>query len=381
MHAIQKNIVDHIFKPQFVSLSFLIILFIFSGCKKESENDYQASSSNLEDAKADIIVHAGGSIQAAVNAAAPNSLIKIEPGTYSESITVSKPGIKLVGITKNGEGVVIKNPGDEENGITVDGAGDGFTLQNVTIKNFEENGVVLDSVDNFKISHVTAINNGEYGIFPVHSSHGVVEYCTARGHTDTGIYVGQSTDVVMRCNTAFANVNGLEVENSSHVNVINNECYNNVCGMLIDLLPQKDIKTSNDVHVASNHVYRNNHANFGDSSSLESVVPPGLGILVLGADNTTVEKNTVTGNDFAGITVFSTLVLVSLGGISADSIDVEPNPDGAFIHNNFVKNNGANPPPLDLPGVDLLWDGSGINNCWKNNEFKTSAPSPLPSCN
>ena len=42
---------------------------------------------------------------------------------------------------------------------------------------------------------------------------------------------------------------------------------------------------------------------------LESFVPPGLGILVLGTDETTVEKNTVTGNNFSGITVFSTLVL------------------------------------------------------------------------
>jgi len=211
----------------------------------------------------------------------------------------------------------------------------------------------------------------------------VIDHCTVSGHTDTGIYVGQSSDVSMEYNTATANVNGLEVENSSNVRVTNNQAYDNVCGILIDLLPQKEIKTASNIYVAGNNVFKNNHENFGEEGSLESVVPPGLGILVLGADQTTVENNTVTGNNFSGITVFSTLVLVALGGITAEEIDVEPNPDGTRIIGNVVQKNGANPPVLDipLPGVDLLWDGSGTDNCWSNNKFKTSYPSPLPACN
>jgi parallel beta-helix repeat protein len=364
-------------------LCFLVVIILFS-CKKEQAITQQAiMSSDLSNAKADITVHAGESIQVAIDAAQSNSLIKIEPGTYAESITINKAGIKLVGITQKGKGVIIQNPGDEEDGVTVSDAGDGFTLQNVMVSGFEENGVVLDSVDNFTISHVTAINNGEYGIFPAHSSHGLIEHCTVSGHTDTGIYVGQSSDVNMQFNTAFENVNGLEVENSSDVNVTNNQSHDNVCGILIDLLPDKDIKTSTNVYVGMNHVFNNNHENFGDSGELESVVPPGLGILVLGTDKTTVENNTVTGNDFAGITVFSTLVLEILSGSEEGFDDIEPNPDNTYIAGNVLNKNGLNPPPLPipLPGVDLLWDGSGVNNCWTNNKFKTSYPSPLPSCN
>ena len=51
MHVIQKNIAYYIFKPQFLSLPFLIMLFIFSGYKKESLTDSQAISSDLEDEK------------------------------------------------------------------------------------------------------------------------------------------------------------------------------------------------------------------------------------------------------------------------------------------------------------------------------------------
>src|SRR2546422_3155009 len=45
----------------------------------------------------DIIVHAGSSIQAAVDAAGPGTVIQIEPGTYTEAIHISVPHLALVG--------------------------------------------------------------------------------------------------------------------------------------------------------------------------------------------------------------------------------------------------------------------------------------------
>jgi parallel beta-helix repeat protein len=380
-------------------INFLILtIFIFSlqtGCKKDSapvqsRQDAQVQTNDQLIAKyglPDIVVDKGSSIQDAVDKAKNGAIIFIEPGTYKESVTISKPGIKLIGkFSLNGNAVIIKNPGDEEDGISVTDNGDGFVLVNVTVRDFEENGVFLDSVDNFIISAVRAINDGEYGIFPVHCSHGLLEFCIATGCSDTGIYVGQSWDVKMYFNTAYANVNGLEIENSSDVDVAFNQSFNNVAGIFVDLLPGKDIKTSTNVHVRLNHCYNNNHINFGDTDELESSIPTGIGILVLGTDQTIIENNTVTGNDFTGIVVFSTLVLSVIADVPPEEIlaDIEPNPDGDRITRNTLKNNGANPPEipdLPLPGVDLLWDGSGTNNCWSDNTFTTSAPSPLPSCN
>ncbi|HXL54099.1 MAG TPA: hypothetical protein VN945_13285, partial [Gemmatimonadales bacterium] len=74
-----------------------------------------------------VIVHAGGSIQAAVDAAVPGTVIQIEPGTYAEAIHVSVPGLALVGQRReDGRGVVIENPGGEDNGIRVDPGSDRF---------------------------------------------------------------------------------------------------------------------------------------------------------------------------------------------------------------------------------------------------------------
>jgi len=383
-------------------LIFTALVFsVFTGCKKDEslqpQTSVQAQSDDQSTAKwgvPNIIVHNGQSIQVAVNKAKAGWVILVEPGVYKEAVVINKPGIKLIGKPSlNGDQVIVKNPGDEEYGISVTDKGDGVVIANVTVKNFEEYGVYLDSADNYIISHVTAIDNEEYGIFPSHSNHGLIEFCSATGASDTGIYVGQSSDVKMWFNTAFANVNGMEVENSSNIDLSFNQSYNNVAGLLVDLLPGlgvRDIKTSANIHVHSNHIYNNNHTNFAtDTNQLESHVPPGIGILVMGTDQTLVDNNLVTGNNFSGITVFSTLVLVVLAHLDPSQFDIEPNPDYVKIANNTVTNNGAHPPVipgLPLPGVDLLYDGSGTNNCWSNNTYATSfnvgTLSPqLPSCN
>lgn len=325
-----------------------------------------------------VVVHAGASIQEAINNADAGSTIKIEAGTYKESLVVNKPGMTLAGE----DGVILQNPGDEEDGITVQDAGDGFTLKNITVRDFEENGVVLRHVDGFLLSHVTAIHNGEYGLFPVFSRHGIIEHCKASGHSDTGIYVGQSTDVAINQNQAYDNVNGIEVENCLRVVVDKNQSVHNVVGILSVLLPGLVVKEASDIVITNNQVRDNNHENFAEAGELEAFVPAGSGILIVGTDNTLVQDNHVSGNEFTGIAVVSTLVLGALAHLPPEAFaDIEPNPDGVHVISNVVKDNGAAPPAgLPFPGVDLLWDGSGHNNCWSRNIYNTSYPPVLPAC-
>ena len=331
----------------------------------------------------DIVVHPGGSIQAAVAGAAPGSVIRIEPGTYREAVTVNTPRLALVGaLDPRGAGVVIENPGGADNGITANASAQGFALVNVTVRGFDENGIKLSSVDGFLLSQVTAVDNGEYGLYPVHSSNGVIERCRASGHDDTGIYVGQSHDVTIRQSVTFANVNGIEVENSKRVTAIANDTYDNVVGILVVLLPHLEDTVTSDVLLAGNRVHDNNHPNFAPAGDLASFVPTGSGILVVGADRTKVEGNTVSGNQFTGIAVGSTLLLGLLAGLPPDYFaDIEPNPDHDAIEENVVTGNGtvASPVPF-LPAADLLWDGSGTGDCWSANTFVTSAPADLPAC-
>ena len=367
-----------------LTLGLASLFLVVTGCQDTNTTGPLAEPSFHEGASfgaPDIVVPAGGSIQAAVDAAGAGSVIHIEPGTYSEAVTIDKPGIKLIGLDGSEGGVVIENPGGEENGINVTDNGDDFALINVTVRDFDENGVFLFGVDKFLISHVTTEDNGEYGIFPAHSAHGRIEHSSASGHSDTGIYVGQSRNVRVRQNVAFGNVIGFEVENSSFVQVTDNEAYDNVAGILVVLLPGLDVKESSNIRVAKNSVHDNNHVNFAEPGELAAAVPTGSGILVVGTDRTNVKHNTVTGNDFVGIGVASSLLLGALAGIPPEAFaDIEPNPDGVRVQNNVVTTNGASPPPIGLPGVDLLWDGSGTKNCWSGNTFATAFPSVLPPC-
>src|SRR5205085_10483959 len=115
-----------------------------------------------------ITVNPGESIQAAVDAAQPGQTIFIKPGTYVEAIVVDKANIKLIGLNGgHSERVIIENPGTANNGITVKDNGDGFVLKNVTVRNFEKNGVFMVRVDGFELINITTENNGEYGLFPV----------------------------------------------------------------------------------------------------------------------------------------------------------------------------------------------------------------------
>jgi len=325
----------------------------------------------------DVVVTSGGSIQQAIDAADPGTVIRIEAGTYHEALTVNQPRISLVGSGL----VVIENPGDEETGIAVSAAADRFVLAHVTVRGFKGNGVTLNGVDGFLLSNVTAENDGEYGLFPVLSSHGLIVHCSASGHSDTGIYVGQSDHIAMHHNRAFGNVNGLEVENSSNVTVEENETFDNVAGILVVLLPGLDVKTSSNIRVAHNRVHDNNHVNFGAPGEIESFVPSGSGILIVGTDRTTVANNAVTGNNFTGIAVGSTLLLGALAGLPPEFFaDIEPNPDGTHIRGNHLSGNGSASPIPFLPAVDLLWDGSGTRNCWQRNTYATSYPAALPAC-
>jgi parallel beta-helix repeat protein len=187
--------------------------------------------------------------------------------------------------------------------------------------------------------------------------------------------------VVIANNTVFQNVNGIEIENSSRVQALANESYDNVAGILVDLLPGLTVTVASDNLLAGNDVHDNNHANFASRDDLASFVPTGTGILVLGADRTTVQGNRVTGNQFVGIALASTTFLTSLAGMPVSGID--PNPDGTIIENNLVLGNGGKSPLPGIPGADLLWDGRGKHNRWIDNVFITSfwpgSPLPLPS--
>jgi parallel beta-helix repeat protein len=278
--------------------------------------------------------------------------------------------------------VVLQNPGAADYGIRVQDAADGFALKNITIRDFTERGVFMTDVDGFVFSHVTVIHNGEFGLFSEFCKNGLIEHCEGSEHAETAVFVGQSSNVTVSQNESYANVIGIEVENSSFVTLDKNHVYNNAVGILCLLVPGRVTKESSNLVLTKNQVRENNLPNFAKPPEMESVLPSGVGILLLGINNTVVQDNHVANHQFIGVALVSTLVMAALAHLPPEAFaDIEPNPDGVKIVSNKVTGNGFQPPEgFPFPGVDLLWDGSGSGNCWSRNVYHTSFPDVLPAC-
>lgn len=144
-------------------------------------------------------------------AAGPGDTILVPPGTYRESVLIDKSDLTLRG----SRGAEIDAHGFT-NGIRV-GTGeetpgpDGFpvcpplALRNViveglTVRNAEDNGIFLIGIDGFQVRGGRYVDDHEYGVFPRCSTHGAIEGNLAEGANDTGIYVGNDTNLTVSGN-------------------------------------------------------------------------------------------------------------------------------------------------------------------------------------
>src|SRR4030095_6989758 len=129
------------------------------------------------------------SIQAAVDAASSGDTVLIPPGTYHENVFVTKDSISIEG----SQGAILDGTGLTGSGVTVRSSTplvriNGFRLTGLRIQNYVRNGVILSRVDNYQIDHGVYVNNNAYGIFPIRSTNGLIEFNQVSGSNDTGIY-------------------------------------------------------------------------------------------------------------------------------------------------------------------------------------------------
>lgn len=309
-----------------------------------------------------IVVNPGESIQDAVNSAQPGDTVMVMPGAYHESVCVEVDQLTLWGGGGGDGRPVLDGKNILANGVVA--FADGFTMEGFVARNYLTNGVVVVGARDVTLRDLLAENTGEYGVFPIRCQNVLIERVTATGASDTGIYVGQSRDAIVRDSEAYGNVSGIEIENSVNVLVMNNHAHDNTAGILVFVLPRLATKETRDVRVLNNRVLNNNLPNFAEEGSLVSNVPRGTGILILAADATEVAGNEIRGNRSAGVAVIGLAQLFP----GETEFDVGALPEANWIHDNLYENNGTEPDPAvaeaGLPGADLLWDTSGWSNAW-----------------
>ena len=313
------------------------------------------------------------SIAEAVERAAPGSIVSIAPGTYRESVTITVDDITVRGEDRNA--VILDGGHRLGNGIAV--AADGVAIENLTVHSYTQNGVLFNGIDaatdgegaepgitygtgddvlsGYRVSYVTAYNNGLYGVYAFAARDGLIEQTYVSGHPDSGVYVGQCRpcNVVMRALTVERNAIGYYGTNASGgVYVVDSVFRSNRLGLAPNSQRMENLFPQSETVIAGNLIVDND-----DPATPE--IPDGYfggGIAIGGGTRNTVFRNRIEGHSRAGIELLTMNEFL---------------PEGNRIEQNILGGNG----------VDLLYDpvgaSGGAGNCFGGNRFTTSIPAEI----
>ena len=328
-------------------------------------------------------------IQAAADAAAPGALVLIAEGTYEEAVNVTCPDITLRGVDRNN--VVLEGNFELENGIRILET-DGVVVENMTAQNYTGNGFFWTGVDGYRGSYLTAIRNGDYGVYAYGSVNGVLEHSYGSGSPDAGVYIGQYGDCNAVVDDFTSEWNGLGYSgtNSTNVTIINSTFRHNRSGIVPNAGSYEGCAPPVRNTIVGN--VASDNGNLETSAIAVAAEFPGVGIIITGSNDNIVERNRVDNNPVAGILVAPTPESDPIGPLIEepdptcveDSVPVSdaeiaqlPNPLVWHAHRNQVVGNTAQGNDAN-GGWDIMSvEGEDKENCFSDNDAAVFSPADL----
>ncbi|MCA9636716.1 MAG: right-handed parallel beta-helix repeat-containing protein [Myxococcales bacterium] len=332
-------------------------------------------------------------VQGALIDAAEGATVCLGAGTFhfNTEVTITKTGVTLrgAGATETILDFSMQDLG--ANGVLItaddviiehlqvlDSAGDGIRANDVLNITFRDMGVEWTAD--------ASLDNGAYGLYPVGCTGVTIQRAWVKGARDAGVYVGQSTKILVEDSEAYGNVAGIEIENSTDATVRNNHAHDNTAGLLIFNLPGLPVKDGKRTNAYGNNLENNNLANFAEKGTIVAEVPYGIGLLILASDGNEIHDNMISNNESLGVALvsYNTNLFEPY-----DDPDFDPYAQGNFIHDNAFDGNGTNPDLLilaisgnmDPPMPDIVDDGcsdpalmnvdNALTNCLSNNGAAT----------
>lgn len=296
-------------------------------------------------------------------------IILVPAGTHeiTRSLSLSVAGVTIRGAGMDQSILSFKNQAQGAEGLLV--TADDFTMEDIAIEDTIGDALKINQSRNVTLRRVRTewtngadTGNGAYGIYPVQSENILIEGSVAIGASDAGIYVGQSSQIIVRNSRAEYNVAGIEIENSTHADVYNNIATNNTGGILVFDLPNLPVQGGQGTRIFNNQIFENNTENFAPEGNIVGNVPPGTGLLILANDNIEVFENQFTANGNVNIMIYSYV----LSGRSVDDPNYDPYPEQIYIHDNEFVSGGDKPrhsmliPLMEKTGdriPNIVWGG------------------------
>lgn len=294
-------------------------------------------------------------IQAAVDAAGPGDLVLVGRGVYKETVRVNTPGLTIRGVDRNE--VVIDGEFERFNGVEVLFT-DGVVVENMTAMNHTLNGFFWSGVRGFRGSYLTAINNGDYGIYAFDSSDGVIEHSYASGSPDASYYIGQCNPCETVITDSVAEHSGLGFSGTNASNdmyIVNSVFRYNGAGLAPNTLDSELLPPAVGFTVAGNLIHDNGYDEFPHKSAQWAT--KGNGIIAAGTESGLITKNRVVNHPSSGIQL---------------SFNVDDNvymPAENMVVDNVVEGSGL---------ADLTLSGPARSgNCFEDNDYDSTMPPAL----
>lgn len=298
----------------------------------------QQSADGTNDLTADQVT---SSLQKLLIEAKPGAQIVLPAGTFSFKRALSfndTPDVTIKGAGKGKTILSFKGQIEGAEGLIVKNAKN-ITLEGFTVADTKGDAIKVQACENVIMRDLETTwtsgkksSNGAYGLYPVSSKNVLMEKCEASFASDAGIYVGQSTNVVVRDNFVHDNVAGLEIENTILGEVYNNKAVGNTAGMLIFDMPDLPQLNGDKIKFYDNMMDGNNGENFAPPGLVVSTLPPGTGMLLMAHSNIEVRNNTIKNHKTSGIAITSWLFT----GTPFKSKDYDPYCTNINIHDNVI---------------------------------------------
>ncbi|MEK6788293.1 MAG: parallel beta-helix domain-containing protein [Pseudomonadota bacterium] len=389
--------------------ALILSVSVLAGCSRNSNDGGSSSTPRVNNGaciKPD--ANARNNILTAIFEASAGDTVLLCEGKFDMPTGLlinSKPGLTLKGAGMKKTFLNFAKS-DSAEGINASYS-DGLILQDFTVEDTPGNGIRIFRSNFITMKGVRArwhdlagrdetdpgytprSDVGAYALYPVETRHILMENCEAHGASDAGVYVGQSSDIIVRNCLATYNVAGYEFENTYRAIFENNVATKNTGGFLIFDLP--DLRQYGEKNIVRNNKsYGNNTENFAPIGNIVGLTPRGTGMLILASDQLEIYGNEIYDNDTIGI------AMVNFGLVDNKYPDQRYDffPEGVEIRDNTFANNGSNPqlPSADrgvasaLPlilrlknfgrGADIVWDGGEDvpNDCTEYPRDKDGVP-------